>query len=170
MIINFDEYKDGEDITIICCGVSKTFTNPRIMIENPITHPPLNREEFAIESNNVYVNDIKETEINCNGEINFDWHDLTKNSEDLPDKNEKRKILFYVKDYYANDRDCKNPYYHFAIGKYLKCFSGNTYSFIETSKGYSCEFLNTEVLGWCYLPTEEEMEMIQRSENESKCN
>ena len=91
--------------------------------------------------------------------IDFEIHNLVKNPNDLPDKKEckEREILFYARDYYANDRDCENPYYRFAMGKYLKCFSNEEYLFTEFSKGYSSEFLNKDVLMWCYLPTEEEM-------------
>ena len=63
MIINFDEYKDGEPITIIENGISKTYTSPRIClswIKNFQCFPPTNRITLDIVGENVIYEDLKE--------------------------------------------------------------------------------------------------------------
>ena len=46
MIINFDEYKNGEPITIIENGISKTYVHPRAKISYNLYFPP---------TNNIYI-------------------------------------------------------------------------------------------------------------------
>ena len=43
MTINLDDYKDGEPITIIEHGISKTYTCPRISLSYVKCFPPTNR-------------------------------------------------------------------------------------------------------------------------------
>ena len=75
--------------------------------------------------------------------MNFEWHDLRLNKDDLPDKDNERTILFYVKDYPAFDKNFEFPYYHYAIVNYsLSFLEENTYLFCEHSKGYECEYLH----------------------------
>ena len=40
MTINFDEYKDGEPITIIENGISKTYVHPKTNISHNSCFPP----------------------------------------------------------------------------------------------------------------------------------
>lgn len=42
MTINFDKYKDGESITIIENGISKTYTCPKITLSYVKCFPPTN--------------------------------------------------------------------------------------------------------------------------------
>ena len=42
MIINFDEYKDDEPITIIENGISKTYVHPRAKLSYNPCFPPTN--------------------------------------------------------------------------------------------------------------------------------
>ena len=57
MVINFDEYKEGENITIICNGIAKTYINPRLIYktEKPLIYPPIGQTEFQIKSNDFLV-------------------------------------------------------------------------------------------------------------------
>ena len=43
MIIDFDKYKDGEPITIIENGISKTYTHPKVSLSYVQCFPPTNR-------------------------------------------------------------------------------------------------------------------------------
>lgn len=40
MIINFDEYKDGEPITIIENGINKTYVHPKIVLSYKLSYNP----------------------------------------------------------------------------------------------------------------------------------
>lgn len=63
MIINFDEYKDGEPITIIENGISKTYTSPKIYlswIKNFQCFPPTYKMTFDIVGEDVIYEDLKE--------------------------------------------------------------------------------------------------------------
>lgn len=57
MTINFDEYKEGESITIISNGIAKTYINPRLIYktEKPPIYPPLCQTEFKIIFNDSLV-------------------------------------------------------------------------------------------------------------------
>ena len=60
MIINFDEYKDGEPITIIENGISKTYTSPKIFLTYVKCFPPTNRITFDIVGEYVIYENLKE--------------------------------------------------------------------------------------------------------------
>lgn len=48
MIINFDEYKDEEPITIIENGISKTYVHPKTNISYNSCFPPTNNISIEI--------------------------------------------------------------------------------------------------------------------------
>lgn len=55
MVINFDEYKEGEDITIICDGIAKTYKNPKVIFQRhiPLVIPPYSNMHFQIKADEV---------------------------------------------------------------------------------------------------------------------
>ena len=57
MIINFDEYKEGENIIIISNGIAKTYINPCLIYktEKPPIYPPSCQTEFQIKFNDFLV-------------------------------------------------------------------------------------------------------------------
>lgn len=62
MIINFDEYKDGEPITIIENSISKTYVHPRAKLSYNPCFPP---------TNTIYLEIVGEDVVYQNkGEIN----------------------------------------------------------------------------------------------------
>ena len=60
MIINFDEYKDGEPITIIEHGVSKTYVHPRVSLSYNPCFPPTNTIHLEIVGEDVMYEKLKE--------------------------------------------------------------------------------------------------------------
>ena len=68
--------------------------------------------------------------------------------------------MFCVKDNYYDFDESRNVHYHYALGKFKKSFFNSNFYFYEYSKGYESEHMIKNVVGWCYLPTEEEMEQI----------
>ena len=60
MIINFDEYKDDEPITIIEHGVSKTYVHPRVEISYNPCFPPTNSIHLEIVGEDVVYKNLKE--------------------------------------------------------------------------------------------------------------
>lgn len=60
MVINFDEYKDDEPITIIEHGVSKTYIHPKILLSYNSCFPPTNTINFEIVSEDVVYEKLKE--------------------------------------------------------------------------------------------------------------
>ena len=63
MIINFDEYKDGEPITIIEHGIRKTYTCPKVILSyNPCF--PSNAIYLEIVGKNVVYEDSKVGDLN----------------------------------------------------------------------------------------------------------
>ena len=59
MIINFDEYKDGEPITIIEHGISKTYTHPKVKLSYNHCFPPTNTIYLEIVGEDVVYEDLK---------------------------------------------------------------------------------------------------------------
>lgn len=59
MIIDFDKYKDGEPITIIENGISKTYTCPKITCYVKC-FPPTNKITFDIVGEDVVYENLKE--------------------------------------------------------------------------------------------------------------
>ena len=60
MIINFDEYKDEEPITIIENGISKTYVHPKIKISYNPCFLPTNTIHFEIVGEDVVYKNLKE--------------------------------------------------------------------------------------------------------------
>lgn len=60
MTIDFDKYKDGEPITIIENGISKTYTCPKIILSYVKCFPPTNRITFDIVGEDVVYENLKE--------------------------------------------------------------------------------------------------------------
>lgn len=60
MIINFDEYKDDEPITIIEHGVSKTYVHPKVLLSYNPCFPPTNTIYFKIVGEDVVYEKLKE--------------------------------------------------------------------------------------------------------------
>lgn len=60
MIINFDEYKNEEPITIIENGISKTYVHPRVKISYNPCFPPTNAIYLEIVSEDVVYEKLKE--------------------------------------------------------------------------------------------------------------
>ena len=60
MIINFDEYKDDESITIIENGISKTYVHPRAKISYNSCFPPTNNIFIEIIGEDVVYENLKE--------------------------------------------------------------------------------------------------------------
>ncbi len=60
MIINFDEYKDDEPITIIEHGVSKTYVHPRALLSYIPCFPPTNTIYLKIVGEDVVYENLKE--------------------------------------------------------------------------------------------------------------
>ena len=60
MIINFDEYKDNEPITIIENGISKTYVHPKVKLSYNSCFPPTNTINFEIVGENVVYENLKE--------------------------------------------------------------------------------------------------------------
>lgn len=82
------------------------------------------------------------------------WHDLKKDSTDLPKCAENEHLIFYVQDYYEGIGKYIN---HFCLGFYKKSFLNDDVKvFVERSKGYECEHSTEEVLYWSELPKFEE--------------
>lgn len=63
MIINFDEYKDGEPITIIEHGISKTYTCPKATLSYNPCFPP-NTIYLEIVGEDVIYKDLKVGDLN----------------------------------------------------------------------------------------------------------
>lgn len=64
MIINFDEYKDGEPITIIEHGISKTYTCSKVKLSYNPCFPPTNTIHFEIVGEDVVYEDLKVGDLN----------------------------------------------------------------------------------------------------------
>ena len=60
MIINFDEYKDDEHITIIENGISKTYVHPKIALFYNPCFPPTNTINLEIVGEDVVYKNLKE--------------------------------------------------------------------------------------------------------------
>lgn len=60
MTIDFDKYKDGEPISIIENGISKTYTCPKITLSYVKCFPPTNRITFDIVDEDVIYENLKE--------------------------------------------------------------------------------------------------------------
>ena len=60
MIINFDEYKDDEPITIIEHGISKTYVHPKANISYNLCFPPTNVIYLEIVGEDVVYENLKE--------------------------------------------------------------------------------------------------------------
>lgn len=60
MTINFDKYKDGEPITIIENGISKTYTRPKIFLNYVKCFPPTNCITLDIVGKDVIYENLKE--------------------------------------------------------------------------------------------------------------
>ena len=67
MVINFDEYKEGEDITIISDGLVRTYKNPHVIFQRnkPLVIPPLNNTEIKIQFTDELIKDVS---IEVNGD------------------------------------------------------------------------------------------------------
>lgn len=53
MVINFDEWKDGEPITIIEDGVARSYSHPRVTLSYIKCFPPTRTIDIRIEGEDV---------------------------------------------------------------------------------------------------------------------
>ena len=60
MTIDFDKYNDGEPITIIENGMSKTYTSPIITLDYVKCIPPTNRITLDVVGEDVIYENLKE--------------------------------------------------------------------------------------------------------------
>ena len=60
MTIDFDKYNDGEPITIIENGISKTYTCPKITLGYVKCIPPTNRITLDVVGEDVIYENLKE--------------------------------------------------------------------------------------------------------------